>query len=95
MAPWRARQNAKVMLVETGAETDSLRLIADAQAAARRSLAMPDETRGGVVEIGSDGIVQRIEFQERTRQANIKSVVRDAAAELGDKEVPDREPDPD
>ena len=95
LAPWRARQDAKAKLIETKADADSLRLIADAQAEARRSLAMPDETSGGVLEIGPDGIAQRIEFQEKKRQANIKSVVQDAAAELGDKEIPDHEPDPD
>ena len=55
----------------------------------------PGETGGGVLEIGTDGITQRIEFQEKKRQANIVSVVREAAAELGDKEAPDHELDPD
>ena len=95
LATWRARQDAKAKLIGVQAEADSLRLIADAQADARRSLVAPDETGDGVLEIGADGIAQRIEFQEKKRQANIASVVREAAAELGDKEVPDREPDPD
>ena len=95
LAPWRARQDAKAKLIWTQADADSLRLIADAQADARRSLVTPDETGGGVLEIDTDGITQRIEFQEKKRQANIASVVREAAAELGDKEVSDHEPDPD
>ena len=95
LAPWQARQDAKAKLTAAQADADSLRLIAEAQADARRSLVAPDETGGGVPEIGTDGITQRIEFQERKRQANIVSVVREAAAELGDREVPDHEPDPD
>ena len=95
LAPWKARKEAEARLIESKAEADSLKLIADAQAEARHSLVESDEAGRGVLEIGQDGIRQRIEFQERKRQANITSVVRDAAAELGDKEVPDREPDHD
>ena len=95
LATWRARQDAKAQLIEVQAEADSLRLIADAQADARQSLVEPDQAGSGMVEIGPDGIAQRIEFQEKKRQANIVSVVQDAAADLGDKEVSDREPDPD
>ena len=95
LATWRARQEAKAKLIGVQAEADSLRLIADAQADARRSLVESDQTESGMLEIGADGIAQRIEFQEKKRQANIASVVQDAAAELGGKEVPDREPDPD
>ena len=95
LATWRARQEAKAKLIGVRVEADSLRLIADAQADARRSLVEPDQARSGMLEIGADGIAQRIEFQEKKRQANIVSVVQDAAAEVGGKEVPDREPDPD
>ncbi len=95
LATWKARQDAKARLVEAKAEADSLKLIADAQADARRSLVAPDEAGGGTLSIGPDGIAQRIEFQEKKRQANIASVVGDAAANLGDREVPDHEPDPD
>ena len=95
LAPWQARQDAKAKLTGAQADADSLRLIADAQADALRALIASDETGGGVLEIGTDSITQRIEFQEKKWQANIASVVRDAAAELGDKEVPDHDPDPD
>ena len=95
LATWRARQDAKAKLMDAQADADSLRLIADAQADARRSLIASGEAEHGVLEIGPRGIEQRIEFQEQKRQANITSVVREAAAGLGDKEVPDREPDPD
>ena len=95
LVTWRARQDAKAKLIGAQADADSLRIIADAQAEARNSLVAPDEMGRGVMDIGPDGIQQRIQFQERKRQANIKSVVQDAAAELGDKEVPNHEPDPD
>ena len=95
LAPWKARKEAEARSIETEAHTDSLKLIADAQAEARHSLATPAQAWRGVVEIDRDGIRQRVEFQERKRQANIVSVVRGAAASLGDKEVPDHEPDPD
>ena len=45
--------------------------------------------------ISSEDITQRIEYQEQKRLSNVSSVVRDAANELGDKEVPDHEPDHD
>ena len=95
LAPWKARKEAEARLIGVKAEADSLKLIADAQAEARLSLVAPDETGRGVLDIGPEGITQRIEFQEKKRQANIASVVRGAAVELGDKEAPDREPDPD
>ncbi|MCY3669751.1 MAG: DUF2806 domain-containing protein [Alphaproteobacteria bacterium] len=95
LAPWKARREAAARLTEAEAEAGSLKLIADAQADARRALAAPDEARHGVLDIGPDGIRQRIEFQEKKRQANIAAVVQDAAAELGDKGAPEHEPDPD
>ena len=95
LATWRARQDAKAKLIGAQADADSLRLIAEAQADARRSLVPSGEAGHGVLQIGPKGVEQRIEFQEKKRQANIASVVRKAAAEIGDKEVPDGEPDPD
>ena len=95
LAPWKTRKEAEARLIEAKADTDSLKLIADAQAEARLSLAAPAQAGRGVVEIDRNGIRQRIEFQEGKRQANITSVVRGAAADLGDTEVPDYEPDPD
>ena len=96
LGPWRARQAATVRRIEAAAEGDSLKLIADAQAEARQSLVEPNNAGSGILEIAPDGgITQRIEFQEKKRQANIASVIRNAAAELDDKEVSEHEPDPD
>ena len=95
LAPWKARREAAAKLTEAEAEAGSLKLIAAAQADARRSLVPPDEAGRGVLDISKEGIEQRIEFQEKKRQANIASVVREAADDLQDKEAPDQEPDPD
>ena len=95
LAPWRARKEAEARRIEAEAEAGSLKLISDAQAEARRSLIAPGEAGRGMLDIGPEGIQQRIEFQEKKRQANIASVVREAAAGLQGKEVPDHEPDPD
>ena len=43
----------------------------------------------------AETVRQRIQFQEEKRHGNIGSVVGRAAEELGQKEVPDREPDHD
>ena len=51
LAPWRARQYAKVKRIEAGAEVDSLKLISAALAEARRSFVASDETGGGILEI--------------------------------------------
>lgn len=48
----------------------------------------------GQLEFGTV-VTQRIQFQEEKRQANIGSIVRQAALELGDKEVQDHEVDHD
>ena len=95
LAPWKAGREAKAKLIEAKGQADRLKPIADAQAEARRYLVESDGAGGGTLEIDSNGITQRIEFQEKKRQANIAATVRQAAAELGDTEVPEHEPDPD
>lgn len=94
LAPWRAKREAQARLISAEAEADSVRIITDAQAAAHRTFADSGSVQG-VLDISPDGIAQRIEYQERKRQANIASVVREAARELGDKEVARHEPDHD
>ena len=91
LAPWKARQKAKARIIEA----DSLRLIAEAQVEAHRFLVPLDETGQGARGIGPDVIAQRTEFQEKKRQANIAATIRGAAAELGDRKVPEHDPDPD
>ena len=106
LATWKAKKeaaakritaqvDAEAQITKARADASTLQLIADAQSEARQSLDAPIESGHGTLEISGDTITQRIEFQERKRQGNIVSVVRDAATELGDKEVPNHEPDPD
>ena len=95
LAPWKARREAQARLTAAKAEADSLTLITQAQAQARRFIVEPDRTASGMLQISAGGVTQRIEFQEKKRQANIAATVRDAAEELADTEVLDHEPNPD
>ena len=106
IAKWRASQEGKARLtsahfdaevhrVETESNAHSLQIIAEAQAQARQSIDTTIESGRGVVEITREDITQLIEFQGRKRLANTRSVVEDAANELGDKEVSNHEPDHD
>ena len=94
LAPWRAKREAQARLISAQAQADCVRIIADAQTAAQHSFGDSGSIQG-VLETSSEGIAQRIEYQERKRQANISSVLREAAQELGDKEVTQHEPDHD
>ena len=106
LAPWRASREAKARLasaridvevhrIEAESEAGTLAIIAKARSDARGYLVTPDAEVRGMLEITREDITQRIEFQERKRIANVRSVLEDAADELGDKEVADHEPDPD
>ena len=95
LAPWKASREAKAKLIGATANSDSLRLIAEAQADARRSLVSPSEVTQGTFLIDSDYVKQHVEFQQTKRLQNIASAVNDAAAELDGKQVPDHEPDHD
>ena len=106
LAPWKASREGKARVIAAKADAEvrsieaesgarSLQIIADAQTKARQAIAKPIDSERSMVEITRDDITQRIEFQERKRLANVRSVIEDAAAELGDKEVPDHEPDHD
>lgn len=87
LAPWKARREAQARLTAAKAEADSLTLITQAQVQARRFIVEPDRTASGMLQIDAGGVTQRIEFQEKKRQANIAATVRDAAEELADTEV--------
>ena len=90
-----AKANAEVRRIEAESDAQSLVIIADAQAKARQSFDTPIESERGMMEISRDNITQKIEFQERKRLANVRSVVTYAAEELQDKEVQNHAPDPD
>ena len=100
-----ARQDAKVRVITAEGEAEaqrilaeghgtSMQIIAAAQAEARSKLIPPQAALQGEVRIG-ELIEQRVRFQEEKRQANIGSVIVQAAQELGDREVQDHEVDHD
>ena len=94
LATWKARKEAEARMITARGDATALRIQADAQAMARDAL-LPQNTRvTGALDI-SHVIAQRVQFQEEKRQANIESVVRQAAEQLGDKHVADSEPDHD
>ena len=106
LAPWRASREAKARLasaridsrvkrIEAESEAETSAIIAKARSDARNYLVTPDADVKGTAEFTRDEIIQRIEFQERKRLMNVKSVVEGAADELGEKEVSNHEPDPD
>ncbi|MCY3899274.1 MAG: DUF2806 domain-containing protein [Caldilineaceae bacterium] len=105
LAPWRAGRDARAKLVAAQGEVEAqkilaegravtMQIIAAAQADARSALVSPNAVLQGEITV-SDLVHQRIQFQEEKRQANIGSVVRNAAAELGDGEVQEHEVDHD
>ena len=94
LAPWKARREAKSKLILAEGDANILAIQAEAQAKARDILISQDTDVTGELTI-ANAVEQRIQFQEQKRQFNIKSVVQQAADQLGAKEVTDREPDHD
>ena len=94
LATWRARREAAALQIATQGQADSLRIIATAQAEAREALVSTASDVLGDIDI-AETVRQRIQFQEEKRHHNIGSVVGQAAELLGDKDVPNREPDHD
>ena len=81
-------------MIQAEGEANVLGIQAQAQADARRLLVAEHGLVRGEIELG-EAVRQRIEFQERKRQANIVAVVDHAALELEDSRVPAVEPDHD
>ena len=94
LASWRARREAQAKQIAAEGDANVLLIQAEAQAKARAILVSQDTDVAGELDIANT-VNQRIQFQERKRQINIASVVRQAATQLGDKEVENHEPDHD
>ena len=105
LAPWKARREAEAKVIAAEGEVkeqeiltvgraSTVQLIAKAQSDARSTLLASDAKIHGELILG-DFVTQRIQFQEEKRQANIGSVVKQAALELGDGEVQNHEVDND
>lgn len=94
LATWRARREAAALRIASQGQADSLRIIATAQAEARDIMGLDRSGVRGDIDI-AEKVRQRIEFQDEKRHHNIGLAVRQAAELLGDKDVPDQEPDHD
>ena len=94
LAPWRARREAAALRIAAEGEADALRIIAVAQSDARDALVSTASDVQGEIDI-TETVRQRIQFQEEKRHRNIGSVVGQTAELLGEKNVPDQEPDHD
>lgn len=93
LAPWKARRKGKAKIESAKADIQISELQHNALVEARRRINNydPVEQSGNL----DNHVSERIQFQERKRLANTKSVVYKAAQELGNKEVLDQEPDHD
>lgn len=94
LATWRARQEAEAKRIRAEAEADVLQIRAEAQSKAREALVPSGAQTVGELSIGAL-IEQRVRFQEEKRQANITSVVAEAAWRVEGVEVDSSEPDHD
>ncbi len=87
LAPWTARKESEAKVIQAEGKAKVLNIEAQAQVKARNLLMSDTDALNGEIEL-SQGIRQRIEFQERKRQENIESIVHQAALELEDLRVP-------
>ena len=105
LAPWKASREGKARLIaaevdarareiQAHADASALSIIAEAQTEARAYLPSDSNVRA-TLDITREDIAQSFEFQGRKRLTNVRSVLEGAAEELGNKEVPDHEPDHD
>ena len=86
LARWKARAEADASRIEAQGKGDALRSIAAAHAEAQAILGRIPSSIHGEIDVRGE-IEARLFFQEEKRPANIESVVREAAAELGEKQV--------
>ena len=93
-APWREKREAKALAIQTQSQADAIRIMAEAQSYARSLLESPTTSLQGELDI-QQRISQRLYFQEVKKEASIKDVYHLAEEHLGDKTVPDQEPNHD
>ena len=105
LATWKARRKvearkiaakgkAEELSIQAEGQANALQIISSAQANAREQISSTNTAIQAELNI-AEVVEQRIQFQEEKRQRNIESVVGLAAKELGDKDVPNSEPDHD
>lgn len=89
-----AKTSAQTIAIEAEAQSRAMKTIAEAQIEAQQGL----QSAGLGIETDvdfSERVEQSVRFRAAKRQANVETIVKTAAAELGDKTVPDDEPDHD
>ena len=89
-----AESEARAQRILAESQASTMGIIAKAQAEARSTLISPEAVVEGEVDFGVL-VDHRVKFQEQKRQANIGSVVHQAALELGEEEVQDHQVDHD
>ena len=94
LAPWRARKKSEARLIEAEGTAKALSIVAQAHSDAKNLIGTEGNSVRGEIELGEE-MRQRIEYQERKRQANISSVVNQAAQQLKGAIVPAVEPNHD
>ena len=94
LAPWQAKREGKAKLIRAKADSEILRLQAQAQSEARKLAIEPNADVSGTVRI-SNYMEQSLNYQTSKRIANVKSVVEKTAELIQDKEVPSDEPNHD
>ena len=102
---WVAKRVATAKVIAAEGDAEQERILAEGRASALIAIANAQaEAKSVLVSESSDAhieleipelITQRIQYQEKKRQANITSVVRKAGEQLGDKEVDDHDVDHD
>ena len=99
LASWKARRETKAKLINARGRADELLIQARGQSTALQLIADAREKARDFDIQGqmtlNEAVNQTIQFQAEKRQRNIKAVVNHAATVLGDKEVPNSEPDHD
>ena len=98
LAPWVAQQNVKVMKITAQGEADKMKIIGQGGADAINTFLSQLDPSVQIKEgnlILDENMRFSVLFQVQKRQNNIKSVLHKAAIQLGDKKVPDHEPDHD
>lgn len=95
LATWKARRKAEALRIEAHGKSDSLRIIAKAQADAHAALRDVEGTQESVAEIQAGDVRHSLRFQHEKRLSNIRSVADRAAENLSGQEAPNDAPDPD
>ena len=87
LATWKARKEGEARIIAAEADAKILEIRTEAHAKARELLISDATVAGGDIDI-AELVSERITYQERKRQTNIRDVVAKAATELEDKVVP-------